>query len=351
MSDGTKIEWSDATWNPITGCSVVSAGCKNCYAMKLAGTRLQHHSSRAGLTIDTSNGPVWNGQVRFNEQWLNQPLEWKRPRRIFVCAHGDLFHESVPNEWIDKVFAVMALAPWHTFQVLTKRPERMKAYLQPGRAHPVGLEALAITFEHHSKHANSEIGKGCKLTGNIAHLQVWPLPNVWIGVSVEHQEAADERIPLLLETPAAIRWISAEPLLGPVSFRWAAWHDYNKPVHNHLDGMKGIDWVVAGGESGANARPMHPDWVRNIRDQCNESGVAFLFKQHGEWLATDFCSDEMASIPSRRTVYVRHDGRFHDGSGGVDFFGGEEETAWVGKKAAGRILDGRTWDEYPEARS
>src|SRR6185437_9874546 len=113
-----------------------------CYAMKLAGTRLQHHSSRAGLTIDTSNGPVWNGQVRFNEQWLNQPLEWKRPRRIFVCAHGDLFHESVPNEWIDKVFAVMALAPWHTFQVLTKRPERMKAYLQPGRAHPVGLEAL-----------------------------------------------------------------------------------------------------------------------------------------------------------------------------------------------------------------
>jgi protein gp37 len=304
--------------------------------MKLAGTRLQHHPSRAGLTVDTTNGPVWNGQVRFNEQWLNQPLEWKRPRRIFVCAHGDLFHESVPNEWIDKVFAVMALAPWHTFQVLTKRPERMKAYLQPGRAHPVGLEALAITFEHHSKHAGSEIGKGCKLTGNIAHLQVWPLPNVWLGVSVENQEAADERIPLLLQTPAVIRWISAEPLLGPVSFRWAAWHDYNKVGgHHHLDGMKDIDWVVAGGESGLNARPMHPDWVQALRDQCNESGVAFLFKQWGEY-AEDGQHGLATGVFGSIRIHQFHDGRI---------------VERIGKKAAGRNLDGRTWDEYPKAAS
>jgi len=129
MADNTKTEWTDATWNPITGCSVVSNGCKHCYAMKLAGTRLQHHPSRAGLTVDTKNGPVWNGEVRFNGLWLDQPLHWKRPRMVFVCAHADLFHEAVPDEWIDKVFAVMALASQHTFQVLTKRPERMLKYL------------------------------------------------------------------------------------------------------------------------------------------------------------------------------------------------------------------------------
>jgi len=129
MADKSKIRWTEATWNPITGCSVVSAACKNCYAMKLAGTRLQHHPSRVGLTQDTANGPVWTGDVRFNEGWLDQPLRWKKSRKIFVCAHSDLFHESVPDEWIDQIFAVMALAPQHNFQVLTKRPRRMLAYL------------------------------------------------------------------------------------------------------------------------------------------------------------------------------------------------------------------------------
>lgn len=137
MADGTPIEWTDATWNPVTGCSVLSAGCTNCYAMRLAGTRLQHHPSRAGLTtpsrIKSGTGlgkPVWNGQVRFNEQWLTEPLRWKRPRRIFVVAHGDLFHDAVPDAWIDQVFAVMALAPQHQFQVLTKRAARMRAYFE-----------------------------------------------------------------------------------------------------------------------------------------------------------------------------------------------------------------------------
>lgn len=128
MSDGTNIEWTDATWNPITGCAVVSPGCTNCYAMKLAGTRLRHHPSRAGLTRDSKAGPVWTGEVRLNEQWLTQPLQWRRPRKIFVCAHGDLFAENVPDAWIDRVFAVMALCPQHTFQVLTKRSKRMREY-------------------------------------------------------------------------------------------------------------------------------------------------------------------------------------------------------------------------------
>eukprot|EP01031_Cornospumella_fuschlensis_P021266 gene21266-26057_t len=132
MADRTGIEWTDATWNPIVGCSIVSPGCTNCYAMKLAGTRLKNHASREGLTRDSKAGPVWTGEVRFNPQWLDQPLRWSKPRLIFVCAHGDLFTEGVPDEWIDQIFAVMALAPRHTFQVLTKRPERMRQYLSDG---------------------------------------------------------------------------------------------------------------------------------------------------------------------------------------------------------------------------
>ncbi|TPI10283.1 DUF5131 family protein [Mesorhizobium sp. B4-1-1] len=129
MSDGTSIEWTDATWNPITGCQIKSPGCKRCYAMKLAGTRMKHHWSRQGLTVDTKAGPVWNGAVRFNQPWLTQPLQWTKPRMIFVCAHSDLFYEEVPDEWIDQIFAVMAASPRHIFQVLTKRPERMRDYV------------------------------------------------------------------------------------------------------------------------------------------------------------------------------------------------------------------------------
>ena len=129
MADNTHIEWTDATWNIVTGCSLVSPGCTNCYAMKLAGTRLRDHWSRADLTIDSKAGPVWNGQVRFNAQWLDQPLRWAKPRKIFVAAHGDLFHDGVTDDQLDQIFAVMALCPQHVFQILTKRPERMRDYL------------------------------------------------------------------------------------------------------------------------------------------------------------------------------------------------------------------------------
>lgn len=129
MADKTHIEWTDATWNPITGCSVISPGCTNCYAMRLAGTRLKHHPSREGLTAPSNAGPVWNGKVRLNRQWLYQPMEWKSPRMIFVCAHGDLFHEDVPDDWILDVFTIMAIAHQHTFQVLTKRADRMQDFL------------------------------------------------------------------------------------------------------------------------------------------------------------------------------------------------------------------------------
>jgi protein gp37 len=177
MSDGTTIEWTEATWNPITGCSVTSPGCTNCYAMKLAGTRLRNHESRAGLTVESKAGPVWTGEVRLNEQWLDQPLRWKRPRMIFVCAHGDLFHESVPDEWIDKVFAVMALAPQHTFQVLPNRSKRMRDFF----AESTGWRARIAGLLNEMKPSplwNGNVHQGWQ---NL-HGRADGLPNVWLGV-------------------------------------------------------------------------------------------------------------------------------------------------------------------------
>ncbi len=207
MSDRTKIEWTDATWNPITGCSVVSPGCTNCYAMKLAGGRLRNHPTRKGLTNPSKAGPVWNGQVRLNETALDQPLRWKKPRMIFVCAHGDLFHENVQDDWIDQVFAVMALAPQHTFQVLTKRPERMREYLVNASA-PHRQQEFAVV----GRKLRMRLMQISDLRRRITSLP----PNVWLGVSVEDQPRAEERIPALFSTPAAVRFISAEPLLGPI---------------------------------------------------------------------------------------------------------------------------------------
>jgi protein gp37 len=366
MSDGTKIEWADATWNPITGCSVVSAGCKHCYAMKLAGTRLQHHPSRAGLTQDTQNGPVWTGEVRFNEQWLDQPLKWSKPRMIFVCAHGDLFHESVPDEWIDKIFAVMALSPHHTFQVLTKRPLRMMNYFNSFRDPSAEVRAWQ-TMDWASEQFGSGIASG------IAISQIPKgLPNVWLGVSVENQTTADERIPLLLQTPAAVRWVSAEPLLGLVNLS----HLNEDKETNELDCLKpytweeeienwrgtsddweaefldwydltdmpsglmhpGIDWAVVGGESGSNARPMHPDWARSLRDQLKAAGVPFLFKQWGEWLPEYNAGELAASTHRFHSGFKFH--RFEDGT----------PMMVVGKKSAGRLLDGVQHDGYPEVK-
>ena len=205
MAYETKIEWAQSTWNPITGCSRVSKGCEHCYAERLAAGRLRHHPSRSGLTDEHGR---WNGVVRFNEKWLDQPLRWRKPRRIFVCAHSDLFHEHVPDEWIDRVFAVMAMCPQHVFQVLTKRPARMRDYLTNGMRERLLEGARPPDFDF--------------WYGGL------PLPNVWLGTSSEDQATADERIPHLMGAPAAVRWISAEPLLGPIDF--SPWMGDN-PVH------------------------------------------------------------------------------------------------------------------------
>ena len=278
MSADTRIEWTDATWNPVTGCSVVSPGCTHCYAMRLAGGRLRHHPSRAGLTQPSRAGPVWTGEVRFNEQWLEQPLRWRKPRRIFVCAHGDLFHESVPDEWIDRVFAVMALCPRHTFQVLTKRPGRMRDYLSHGGT------CIRVTVRHAAaRHFKIDPG-----------LLPKALPNVWLGVSAENQRRADERIPLLLETPAAVRFISAEPLLGRVNLRrlrldaglrldaLTGAHEGVAMRHSPLPALEApLDWVIVGGESGPGARAMHLNWARELVYQCRITGAAVFVKQLG----------------------------------------------------------------------
>lgn len=351
MSDNTKIEWTDATWNPITGCSVVSAGCKHCYAMKLAGTRLQHHPSRAGLTVDTKAGPVWTGEVRFNEQWIDQPLRWSKPRMVFVCAHADLFHPSVPLEWVDKVFAVMALAKRHTFQVLTKRPERMREYLAD--LHPGSKRVLSI---------RTATAPFMALAGNPAWPIRFPLPNVWLGVSVEDQAAADDRIPMLLDTPAAVRWISAEPLLGPVDlnrilvnqergFHGSALHEQHDDCYYQSNAQ--LDWVVVGGESGHGARPMQGDWVRKIRDQCAEAGVPYLFKQWGEWIDADQADNNATNKlwAGRTSFEMRDAGLVADipkKPVGPPFFGCDH-TIRLGKKAAGRLLDGVQHDGYPGA--
>lgn len=268
MADKSAIEWTDATWNPVVGCSIVSSGCTNCYAMKMAARieKMAAHSMAehvkvqthyAGTTQPSKAGAVWTGKVAAApEHILRQPLKWKRSRKIFVNSMGDLFHESIPDEWIDRVFAVMALCPQHTFQVLTKRAERMRDYMSR-----VDLDAIA------RMHAPSIVQK---------LKRSWPLSNVWLGVSCERQQEADERIPHLLQTPAAIRFVSAEPLLGPIDF---SMHLGAAP--NHEDLARLLNWIIVGGESGPHARVHDIQWSRDIIAQCKAASVAVFEKQLG----------------------------------------------------------------------
>lgn len=366
MGDHTKIEWTDATWNPVTGCALASEGCRHCYAARLAATRMKNHPSRAGLARMNAAGEAkFTGEVRFNDEWLDQPLRWRKPRMVFAVAHGDLFYEKVPDEWIDRVFAVMSACPQHTFQVLTRRPERAREYLTtPLREYAIirAIQELPASMPFPTP-------------GRWPHL---PLPNVWLGTSVEDQASAEARIPDLLETPAAIRWLSAEPLLAGLDLENIRLE--NGDVLNALTGeihdprtgcivreIAALDWIVVGGESGANARPMQPDWPRQLRDQCARANVPFFFKQWGGWL------------PGQNDAYPNWDGRsvahHQDGSwgpkespspvsrnyvmweaDGTAHFG--ERTRWfevhrwatrVGKKRAGRLLDGVEHSAFPKS--
>lgn len=335
MGDKTGIEWADATWNIVTGCSVISPGCENCYAMRDAAGRLQDKPSYKGLT---NRHGKWTGEVRFNEHLLDQPLRWRRPRRVFVNSMGDLFHEAVPEEWIDHVFAAMALADKHEFLVLTKRAARMREYMtsiEDGDKRIEGDWARDALIEGTAQKIWYErTGEDTSLTLAV-HM---PLPNVSLGVSVENQATADERIPLLLDTPAAMRFVSAEPLLGPIALVGC------RPVGA---GEKVIHWVIAGGESGKDARPMHPQWARNLRDVCTETGTAFFFKQWGEWAPSHHWGHWLQAGADNRAL-IDLDGRDVDGHADMEWKDGSvAKMVRVGKSRAGRQLDGRMWDQYP----
>lgn len=289
----TSIEWTEQTWNPIAGCSVLSPGCKRCYAMKMA-RRLELMGSAvyAGLTQQTAAGPVWTGKIEVNENTMLAPLKRKKPTMYFVNSMSDLFHESVPDYVIDRVFAVMALCPQHIFQVLTKRSARMREYLctrggdwmiRWPDANPPGTLPISRHEQRLAMH-----GKGWP---DAIIRPTFPLPNVWLGVSVEDQKRADERIPDLLATPAAVRFLSCEPLLGPVNLRRVRIAPNHHTMLDSLDGYAMvdtpgrerertmIDWVIVGGESGPGARPMANEWAQAIVDQCQAASVPVFVKQ------------------------------------------------------------------------
>jgi protein gp37 len=370
MGNKTKIEWTNggSTWNPVRGCTRASEGCRNCYAETVAARFSNPGQPYHGFADRTRSGSKWTGKLALVEHALPLPLRWTKPRMIFVNSMSDLFHESLPDEAIDRVFAVMALAPQHTFQILTKRAERMRRYMaDPGCQFAIRTAMIAM--------------------GRDEALIFWPLPNVWLG----DQDNGEERIPELLATPAAVRFLSCEPLLGPLRLNllcyetgdslpdamrvnnercslnaltgittWPNSHYQSPTIAREtriVDGTlyesrgetRALDWVIVGGESGPHARPMNPAWARSLRDQCVAAGVPFFFKQWGEW------RDEAEAT------------REHIGPGPklFDRFGAPQGPKWhpykaadrnggamirVGKRAAGRLLDGRTWDEMPSTK-
>lgn len=343
MSDNSKIEWTEATWNPVTGCTKVSPGCDHCYAERVT---------------ERFHGKGSFNKVVLHEDRLDQPLRWRRPRRVFVNSMSDLFHDDIPDGFIAEVFATMALAEQHTFQVLTKRHGRMRSLLNSAQ--------FKVEVQRHAILIADRRGLNTIWAARATDPADGPLRNVWLGVSVENQQWADIRIPALLATPAAVRWISAEPLLGPVDLTRIAFdrpqqsdmvldavgQRYGVPGAWQAPSAAKLDWVVVGGESGPGARPMHPDWARTLRDQCVASGAAYHFKQWGEWGPTD----EAITAKDPRTVAMHPRGSLAmTVDNPFDPFRAEHPY-WValrrhGKKAAGRTLDGRTWDEYPAVSS
>lgn len=356
----TNIEWTEESWNPIVGCSIVSPGCTNCYAMRIAprtddmskGCPVAGNYGGGRLTTNSKAGPVWTGELRFVERRLRAPLKRKKPTTYFVNSMGDLFHEDVPDEWIDKVFAVMALCPQHTFQVLTKRAERMRDYMARifgSNVAPRGFvcppwSALLNRVERSWMAANPDYMTDIRpllLRGfeGGRTLPNGPLDNVWLGVSTERQKEYDERWPHLASTPAAVRFISYEPALGPLNLQSMAL-TLDHPIKMFPD------WVICGGESGHDARPMHPAWPRELRDQCALIGVPFFFKQHGEWLSVhDTTGPALDAFNAGQGTF----GEWH----GAHFMprcvcgAGHGTVIRVGKKAAGRLLDGITHDAMP----
>lgn len=296
MDSDPEIAWADLSWDPLAGCTRKSAACRHCYAEALTARFSRPGEWGHGFAEAGADGAAWTGQIGLVDDRLTLPLEIETPSRIFVNSLSDLFHESLPNETIDSIFAIMALEPRHVFQVLTKRPKTAQPYLSDP-ATPGRIERRMAEFGRTGDEATSI---GC-----------WPLPNVWLGVTAENQKEAARRIPLLLETPAAVRWIAAEPLLERIDVR--SW--LREPgVELEKRGPK-LDWIVAGGEIGTEAQACHPDWARSLRDQCAQSGTPFFWTSWGAHTPPGEGRDEDESLPAEQVILSRSrsiDGLCHE---------------------------------------
>lgn len=331
MSDGSEIEWTDATWNPVRGCVKVSPGCLHCYAETFAERwrGVPGHAYEQGFDL------------RLVPEKLDEPLRWREPRRVFVNSMSDLFQKGVPATFVAAVFGAMALAPRHTFQVLTKRPARAAAWfrwlaLEEERSFARPRDVCSVEAHGHEsvRAALPREPKGrhvCEETDDetLVASPAWPLPNVHIGASVENRRDGLPRIRHLRAVPAALRFLSIEPLLEDLG---------------ELD-LTGIGWVIVGGESGPGARPMHPAWVRSIRDQCAAAGVPFFFKQWGQWVETaPAAGGDLGGDIRRGAVRIVTRDREPDGH----FRAGDVlMRRTLSKKGAGRLLDGVEHNAFP----
>lgn len=409
MATNTRIEWADATINPLVGCSKVSPACDNCYAERMAA-RMVHNPSvahRYAGTVDAHG--KWTGKINYVTSQMKKALRWRKPQRIFVGSMSDMFHPSVPDERLDEVFAcilashTLANCANHTFILLTKRPERMREYLSAGPSTLIERWAKAgdgwIILDNEdvcfSETIESIVSWGPQLDYKpwAYTYQLFPLPNVWLGTTVEDQARADERVPELLDTPGALHFVSCEPLLGPVDLRkwlpgswecslaclhrqyewpelWycgecgyensddGAWGDpetcpecgcgdgpqapcpaCNFPMYNDHPDTPHLRWIIAGGETGPGARPAHPDWFRSLRDQCKAHGVPFFFKSWGEWGFNGWDGTHaLSSSGALRTI-----GRTEDTHG-------DWPCAKMGKARSGSLLDGVEHNAIPAGR-
>lgn len=321
----SSIQWTDSTWNPVLGCSPVSEGCRNCYAASMAYRFRETDSVFYHLADRRCGRAVFNGGIHTNEAQKLAPLTWRKGRLVFVGSMTDIFHENIPDFIRTDIFAVIAACPQHVFQMLTKRPK------------------LAVDYFRRTDMASLRTAmRGLDLPGIDRLPSTWPLPNVWMGASMENQPAANERMGDLLRIPAVVRFASVEPMLGPISLRIPCapfWGGKNTRWTLPLD------WVIAGGESGPGARVSDPRWFRNLRDECAVFRVPFLFKQWGEFYPDDYEPD--SDRPLIRAVWS--DGvKWHPSPRLVDRFRHDATLmVRVGKKRSGRLLDGREHNAFP----
>lgn len=340
----SKIEWThrpgtkSEVWNPTTGCDKVSQGCKNCYAEVM-------HKRLRGMGQKKYKYPFL-GHLQMHEDEILKPLTWKKPRTVFVNSMSDLFHKDVDFTFIDKVFAVMALTPQHTYQILTKRADRLYRYFDEGKGAMVQRWEDA-TYELGLSDKNDDPDAPACHVFNLCEDQ-WPRPNIWLGVSAENQETLDERVPFLVKVDAHVRFISYEPALGPITLGWNA-----NNVRVDLKHGCNIHWLIAGGESGHKARPIHPQWIRDVREQCKAMGIKFFFKQWGAWETVDIFNLHQHGSDYGYFTYLDHfetvgKGKFLPQHMGHNHTDKRVPMVKVGKHKSGNVLDGVQHLEYPE---